>query len=126
MITGVLDVVVPTRATWCSAARGVHPEQLAELYDVNVLSTRASIVLLCRSSEAKAGLVVWVSSTARRWYSSLPRTLFCSKRGGALAVVSARELTAGASRLPLSFLARSPEDKPFRSLRQACRYSARR
>jgi NAD(P)-dependent dehydrogenase (short-subunit alcohol dehydrogenase family) len=72
------------------------PEQLAELYDVNVLSTqRVNRAALPQLRKQKQGLVVWVSSSSSA--GGTPPYLapyFAAKAGmDALAVVSARELT---------------------------------
>jgi NAD(P)-dependent dehydrogenase (short-subunit alcohol dehydrogenase family) len=45
--------------------RGVHPEQLAELYNVNVLSTqRVNRATLPGMRHRRGGLVIWVSSSS--------------------------------------------------------------
>src|SRR6266403_2213051 len=69
------------------------PEQLAELYDVNVLSTqRVNRAALPQLRKQKQGLVVWVSSSSSA--GGTPPYLapyFAAKAGmDALAVVSAR------------------------------------
>jgi NAD(P)-dependent dehydrogenase (short-subunit alcohol dehydrogenase family) len=77
-------------------AEAFTPEQLAELYDVNVLSTqrvnRAALPLLRKQ---RRGLVVWVSSSSAA--GGTPPYLapyFAAKAGmDAMAVVYARELT---------------------------------
>jgi NAD(P)-dependent dehydrogenase (short-subunit alcohol dehydrogenase family) len=71
-------------------------EQLAELYDVNVLSTqRVNRAALPQLRKQKQGLVIWVSSSSAA--GGTPPYLapyFAAKAGmDALAVVSARELT---------------------------------
>ncbi len=71
------------------------PEQLAELYDVNVLGTqRLNRAALPHMREAKSGLLVWVSSTSVM--GGIPPLLgpyFAAKAGmDQLAVAYAREL----------------------------------
>ena len=71
------------------------PEQLAELYDVNVLGTqRLNRAALPHMREAKSGLLVWVSSTSVM--GGIPPMLgpyFAAKAGmDHLAVAYAREL----------------------------------
>src|SRR5258705_12501953 len=77
-------------------ANAFLPEQLAELYDVNVLNThRVNRAALPQLRKQKQGLVVWVSSSSSA--GGTPPYLapyFAAKAGmDALAVVSARELT---------------------------------
>src|SRR6202023_1439664 len=77
-------------------AEAFLPEQLAELYDVNVLSThRVNRAALPQLRKQKQGLVIWVSSSSAA--GGTPPSLapyFAAKAGmDALAVVSARELT---------------------------------
>src|SRR6202048_2062137 len=77
-------------------AEAFTPEQLAELYDVNVLSTqRVNRAALPQLRKQKNGLVVWVSSSSAA--GGTPPYLapyFAAKAGmDALAVVYARELT---------------------------------
>lgn len=72
------------------------PEQLAELYDVNVLSTqRVNRAALPELRKQRRGLVVWVSSSSSA--GGTPPYLapyFAAKAGmDALAVIYARELT---------------------------------
>jgi len=94
---GRLDVVVHNAGHMVfGPAEAFTPEQLAELYDVNVLSTqrvnRAALPQLRKQSQ---GLVVWVSSSSAA--GGTPPYLapyFAAKAGmDALAVVYARELT---------------------------------
>src|SRR5260221_14092613 len=77
-------------------AEAFTPEQLEELYDVNVLSTqRVNRAGLPQLRKQKKGLVVWVSSSSCA--GGTPPYLapyFAAKAGmDALAVVYARELT---------------------------------
>src|SRR5246127_1496688 len=77
-------------------AEAFTPEQLAELYDVNVLSTqRVNRAALPQLRKQRRGLVVWVSSSSVA--GGTPPYLapyFAAKAGmDALAVVYARELT---------------------------------
>ena len=72
------------------------PEQLAQLYDVNVLSTqRVNRAVLPHLRRQKQGLVVWVSSSSAA--GGTPPYLapyFAAKAGmDAMAVIYARELT---------------------------------
>jgi NAD(P)-dependent dehydrogenase (short-subunit alcohol dehydrogenase family) len=92
-----LDVVIHNAGHMVfGPAEAFTPEQLGELYDVNVLSTqrvnRAALPQLRRQGE---GLVVWVSSSSVA--GGTPPYLapyFAAKAGmDALAVVYARELT---------------------------------
>jgi NAD(P)-dependent dehydrogenase (short-subunit alcohol dehydrogenase family) len=94
---GRLDVVVHNAGHMVfGPAEAFTPEQLAELYNVNVLSTqrvnRAALPQLRKQSQ---GLVVWVSSSSAA--GGTPPYLapyFAAKAGmDALAVVYARELT---------------------------------
>jgi NAD(P)-dependent dehydrogenase (short-subunit alcohol dehydrogenase family) len=77
-------------------AEAFTPEQLAELYDVNVLSTqRVNRAALPQLRKQRRGLVVWVSSSSAA--GGTPPYLapyFAAKAGmDAMAVVYARELT---------------------------------
>jgi NAD(P)-dependent dehydrogenase (short-subunit alcohol dehydrogenase family) len=66
--TGRLDVVVHNAGHMSfGPAEAFTPEQLAELYDVNVLSTqRVNRVALPQMRKQRQGLVVWVSSSSAR------------------------------------------------------------
>jgi NAD(P)-dependent dehydrogenase (short-subunit alcohol dehydrogenase family) len=92
-----LDVVVHNAGHMVfGPAEAFTPEQLAELYDVNVLSTqRVNRAALPQLRKQKRGLVVWVSSSSAA--GGTPPYLapyFAAKAGmDALAVVYARELT---------------------------------
>jgi NAD(P)-dependent dehydrogenase (short-subunit alcohol dehydrogenase family) len=77
-------------------AEAFTPEQLAQLYDVNVLSTqRVNRAVLPHLRRQKQGLVVWVSSSSSA--GGTPPYLapyFAAKAGmDAMAVVYARELS---------------------------------
>src|SRR4029077_540402 len=76
-------------------AEAFTPEQLAELYDINVLSTqRVNRVVLPQMRKQRRGLVIWVSSSSSA--GGTPPYLapyFASKAGmDALAIQYAREL----------------------------------
>jgi NAD(P)-dependent dehydrogenase (short-subunit alcohol dehydrogenase family) len=94
---GRLDVVIHNAGHMVfGPAEAFTPEQLAELYDVNVLSTqRLNRAALPHLRKQKRGLVVWVSSSSSA--GGTPPYLapyFAAKAGmDALAVVYARELT---------------------------------
>lgn len=94
---GRLDVVIHNAGHMVfGPAEAFTPEQLAELYDVNVLSTqRVNRAALPQLRKQKKGLVVWVSSSSCA--GGTPPYLapyFAAKAGmDALAVVYARELT---------------------------------
>src|SRR6184192_2518377 len=94
---GRLDVVIHNAGHMVfGPAEAFTPEQLAELYDVNVLSTqRVNRAALPQLRKQKRGLVVWVSSSSCA--GGTPPYLapyFAAKAGmDALAVVYARELT---------------------------------
>jgi NAD(P)-dependent dehydrogenase (short-subunit alcohol dehydrogenase family) len=92
-----LDIVVHNAGHMVfGPAEAFTPEQLAELYDVNVLSTqRVNRAALPQLRKQKRGLVVWVSSSSAA--GGTPPYLapyFAAKAGmDAMAVVYARELT---------------------------------
>jgi len=92
-----LDVVIHNAGHMVfGPAEAFTPEQLAELYDVNVLSTqRVNRAALPQLRKQRRGLVVWVSSSSSA--GGTPPYLapyFAAKAGmDALAVVYARELT---------------------------------
>jgi NAD(P)-dependent dehydrogenase (short-subunit alcohol dehydrogenase family) len=94
---GRLDVVIHNAGHMVfGPAEAFTPEQLAELYDVNVLSTqRVNRAALPQLRKQKKGLVIWVSSSSSA--GGTPPYLapyFAAKAGmDALAVVYARELT---------------------------------
>src|SRR3984893_18131439 len=94
---GRLDVIVHNAGHMVfGPAEAFTPEQLAELYNVNVLSTqRVNRAALPQLRKQKQGLVVWVSSSSAA--GGTPPYLapyFAAKAGMvALAVIYARELT---------------------------------
>jgi NAD(P)-dependent dehydrogenase (short-subunit alcohol dehydrogenase family) len=94
---GRLDVVIHNAGHMVfGPAEAFTPEQLAGLYDVNVLSTqRVNRAALPQLRKQRRGLVVWVSSSSSA--GGTPPYLapyFAAKAGmDALAVVYARELT---------------------------------
>lgn len=94
---GRLDVVIHNAGHMVfGPAEAFTPEQLAELYDVNVLSTqRVNRAALPQLRKQRRGLVVWVSSSSSA--GGTPPYLapyFAAKAGmDALAVVYARELS---------------------------------
>jgi NAD(P)-dependent dehydrogenase (short-subunit alcohol dehydrogenase family) len=94
---GVIDVVVHNAGHMCfGPAEAFTPEQLAELYDVNVLSTqRVNRAVLPQLRKQRQGLVIWVSSSSAA--GGTPPYLapyFAAKAGmDAMAVVYARELS---------------------------------
>jgi NAD(P)-dependent dehydrogenase (short-subunit alcohol dehydrogenase family) len=95
--SGRLDVVVHNAGHMVfGPAEAFTPEQLAELYDVNVLGTqRVNRAALPQLRKQGRGLLVWVSSSSSA--GGTPPYLapyFAAKAGmDALAVVYARELT---------------------------------
>ncbi len=94
---GRLDVVIHNAGHMVfGPLEAFTPQQLAELYDINVLSTqRVNRAALPQLRKQKQGLVIWVSSSSAA--GGTPPYLapyFAAKAGmDALAVVSARELT---------------------------------
>jgi NAD(P)-dependent dehydrogenase (short-subunit alcohol dehydrogenase family) len=92
-----LDVVVHNAGHMVfGPAEAFTPEQFAELYDVNVVSTqRVNRAALPQLRKQRKGLVIWVSSSSTA--GGTPPYLapyFAAKAGmDALAVVYARELT---------------------------------
>src|SRR4051812_31712894 len=95
--SGRIDVLIHNAGHMVfGPAEAFTPEQLAELYDVNVLSTqRVNRAVLPQLRKQGRGLVVWVSSSSAA--GGTPPYLgpyFAAKAGmDALAVVYARELT---------------------------------
>jgi NAD(P)-dependent dehydrogenase (short-subunit alcohol dehydrogenase family) len=93
---GHLDVVIHNAGHMVfGPAEAFTPEQLAELFDINVLSTqRVNRAALPQLRKQKQGLVVWVSSSSSA--GGTPPYLapyFAAKAGmDAMAVVYAREL----------------------------------
>jgi NAD(P)-dependent dehydrogenase (short-subunit alcohol dehydrogenase family) len=94
---GRLDVVIHNAGHMVfGPAEAFTPEQLAELYDINVLSTqRVNRAALPQLRKQKQGLVIWVSSSSSA--GGTPPYLapyFAAKAGmDAMAVQYARELT---------------------------------
>src|SRR6202142_2955597 len=94
---GRLDVLIHNAGHMVfGPAEAFTPEQLAELYDVNVLSThRVNRAALPQLRKQKQGLVIWVSSSSAA--GGTPPYLapyFAAKAGmDAMAVVMSRELT---------------------------------
>jgi NAD(P)-dependent dehydrogenase (short-subunit alcohol dehydrogenase family) len=92
-----LDVVIHNAGHMVfGPAEAFTPEQLAELYDINVLSTqRVNRAALPQLRRQRKGLLIWVSSSSSA--GGTPPYLapyFAAKAGmDALAVVYARELT---------------------------------
>lgn len=80
---GHLDIVIHNAGHMVfGPAEAFTPEQLAELYDVNVLSTqrinRAVLPILRKQGR---GLVVWVGSSSTRGGHPLPRSTLRSQSG---------------------------------------------
>ena len=94
---GRLDVVIHNAGHMVfGPAEAFTPEQLAELYDINVLSTqRVNRAALPQLRNQKQGLVIWISSSSSA--GGTPPYLapyFAAKAGmDAMAVIYARELT---------------------------------
>jgi NAD(P)-dependent dehydrogenase (short-subunit alcohol dehydrogenase family) len=94
---GKIDVVVHNAGHMVfGPAEAFTPEQLAELYDINVLSTqRVNRAILPHLRKQRNGLLVWVSSSSSA--GGTPPYLapyFAAKAGmDAMAVIYARELT---------------------------------
>ncbi len=94
---GRLDVVIHNAGHMVfGPAEAFTPEQLAELYDINVLSTqRVNRAALPQLRKQGKGLLVWVSSSSSA--GGTPPYLapyFAAKAGmDAMAVIYARELT---------------------------------
>jgi len=94
---GNIDVVVHNAGHMVfGPAEAFTPEQLGELYDINVLSTqRVNRAILPQLRKQRNGLLVWVSSSSSA--GGTPPYLapyFAAKAGmDAMAVIYARELT---------------------------------
>ena len=94
---GRLDVMIHNAGHMVfGPAEAFTPQQLAELYDINVLSTqRVNRAALPQLRRQKHGLIIWVSSSSSA--GGTPPYLapyFAAKAGmDAMAVVYARELT---------------------------------
>jgi NAD(P)-dependent dehydrogenase (short-subunit alcohol dehydrogenase family) len=121
---GRLDVIVHNAGHMVfGPAEAFTPEQFAELYDVNVLSTqRVNRAALPQLRKQGRGLLVWVSSSSVA--GGTPPYLspyFAAKAGmDALAVLYAREVALWVSRLRLSCQARLRK-APTTSRMPACR-----
>jgi NAD(P)-dependent dehydrogenase (short-subunit alcohol dehydrogenase family) len=93
---GRLDVVVHNAGRIVyGAAEAFTPEQLAELYDTNVLSTqRVNRAALPQLRKQGQGLLVWISSSSARGGTSPYLGLYASSKAGmdALALAYAGEL----------------------------------
>lgn len=95
--SGRIDVLIHNAGHLCfGPAEAFTPEQLLELYDVNVVSTqRVNRAALPQLRKQRRGLLVWVSSSSCT--GGTPPYLapyFAAKAGmDAMAVVYARELT---------------------------------
>jgi NAD(P)-dependent dehydrogenase (short-subunit alcohol dehydrogenase family) len=95
--SGRIDVLIHNAGHMVfGPAEAFTPEQLAQLYDVNVLSTqRVNRAVLPHLRSQKQGLIVWVSSSSSA--GGTPPYLapyFAAKAGmDAMAVVYARELS---------------------------------
>ena len=95
--TGRIDVLIHNAGHMCfGPAESFTPEQLAELYDTNVLGTqRVNRAALPQLRKQRRGLLVWVSSSSSA--GGTPPYLgpyFAAKAGmDALAVIYARELS---------------------------------
>jgi NAD(P)-dependent dehydrogenase (short-subunit alcohol dehydrogenase family) len=109
---GRIDVVVHNAGYMVfGPAAAFTPQQLADLYDINVVSTqRVNRAVLPHMRRQQQGLLVWVSSSssagARHLIShdiSRPKLRWTRSRWLTLASWS-----GGASRLPSSFPAHSP------------------
>ena len=94
---GRLDVLIHNAGHMVfGPAEAFTPEQLAELYDVNVLSTqRVNRAALPQLRKQRKGLVIWVSSSSSAGGTPPYLAPYFAAKGGmdALAVVYARELT---------------------------------
>lgn len=80
---GRLDVVIHNAGHMSfGPAEAFTPEQFADLYDINVLSTqRVNRAALPQLRKQGKGLVLWVSSSSAWRDASLPLALFCRKGG---------------------------------------------
>src|SRR6202050_4551038 len=94
---GHIDVVVHNAGHMdFGPAEAFTPEQLAELYDVNVLSTqRVNRAILPQLRKQRNGLLVWVSSSSSAGGTQPYLAPYFAAKAGmdALAVIYARELT---------------------------------
>jgi NAD(P)-dependent dehydrogenase (short-subunit alcohol dehydrogenase family) len=93
---GHIDVVIHNAGHMVfGPAEAFTPEQLAELYDINVLSTqRVNRAILPQLRKQRNGLLVWVSSSSSGGTPPYLAPYFAAKAGmDAMAVIYARELT---------------------------------
>src|ERR1700732_2970187 len=94
---GRLDVVVHNAGHMVfGPAEAFTPEQFAELYDINVLSTqRVNRAALPQLRKQKQGLVIWVSSSSSAGGTPPYLAPYLAAKAGmdAMAVIYARELT---------------------------------
>ena len=126
---GGLDVVVHNAGHMVfGPAEAFTPEQLAELYDVNVLSTqRVNRAVLPTLRKQGEGLIVWVGSSSTR--GGTPPYLapyFAAKAGmDSLAVSYAGELARFGIETSIIIPARSPRERTT-SFMQASRKMRRR
>ena len=128
---GRLDVLIHNAGHMVfGPAEAFTPEQLAELYDINVLSTqRVNRAALPQLRKQRQGLVVWVSSSSSA--GGTPPYLapyFASKAGmDAMAVQYARELALWGIETSIVVPRRvHGRHEPFRAFRHASRQGARR
>jgi NAD(P)-dependent dehydrogenase (short-subunit alcohol dehydrogenase family) len=94
---GKIDVVVHNAGHMVfGPAEAFTPEQLAELYDINVLSTqRVNRAILPHLRKQRNGLLVWVSSSSSAGGTPPYLAPYLAAKAGmdAMAVIYARELT---------------------------------
>jgi NAD(P)-dependent dehydrogenase (short-subunit alcohol dehydrogenase family) len=94
---GRLDVVIHNAGHMVfGPAEAFTPEQLAELYDINVLSTqRINRAALPQLRKQKQGLVIWISSSSSAGGTPPYLAPYFAAQAGmdAMAVIYARELT---------------------------------
>ena len=120
---GRLDVLIHNAGHMVfGPAEAFTPEQLAELYDANVLSTqRVNRAALPQMRKQRQGLVVWVSSSSSA--GGTPPYLspyFAAKAGmDALAVQYARECPVRSSAAPITSHMQAP--RPTRDARPSMR-----
>jgi len=125
---GHLDVVTHNAGHMAfGPAEAFKPEQLAELYDVNVLSTqRVNRAALPQLRKQGQGLLVWVSSSSSA--GGTPPYLspyFAAKAGmDAMAVQYARELTRWGIETSIIVPGAFTGHQPLRAFGTACRRRA--